>query len=199
MVDARGRVEYLNPAAVRLLGVEPDQARGRPIDEVAARIGETDRKLLIEPVQQSLSGGAPLVLGRRALMVSVPGDGERLVEMSATALRDEQGRPSAYWCCCTTSPSCVACRTPDVLSGDPRCADRAGQPPRIRAPAASDALEVARRGDGAHVLCYLDLDRFKLINDTSGHQAGDAMLREPAKLLRDAGARLGYRGAPRRR
>ena len=37
-----------------------------------------------------------------------------------------------------------------------------------------------------HVLCYLDLDRFKVVNDTSGHLAGDSMLREVAKLLRDA-------------
>ncbi|MGH8206133.1 MAG: diguanylate cyclase domain-containing protein, partial [Steroidobacteraceae bacterium] len=49
-----------------------------------------------------------------------------------------------------------------------------------------EALDVAHRGDGAHVLCFLDLDRFKFINDTSGHIAGDAMLRETAKILRGA-------------
>jgi len=49
-----------------------------------------------------------------------------------------------------------------------------------------DAIDIAHRGDSTHVLCYLDLDRFKTINDSSGHQAGDAMLREAAKLLRDA-------------
>jgi diguanylate cyclase (GGDEF)-like protein len=36
------------------------------------------------------------------------------------------------------------------------------------------------------MLCYLDLDRFKIVNDTSGHLAGDSMLREMAKLLREA-------------
>src|SRR6185437_5649431 len=57
--------------------------------------------------------------------------------------------------------------------------------------------ETARRGENAHVLCYLDLDRFKVVNDTSGHMAGDAMLRETAKILRaavrdsDTVARLG--------
>jgi diguanylate cyclase (GGDEF)-like protein len=50
----------------------------------------------------------------------------------------------------------------------------------------TEALDSSHRGDGHHVLCYLDLDRFKLVNDTSGHLAGDSMLREVAKLLRDA-------------
>jgi diguanylate cyclase (GGDEF)-like protein len=49
-----------------------------------------------------------------------------------------------------------------------------------------EALDTAHRGDSAHVLCYLDLDRFKSVNDNSGHVAGDAMLREIAKILRDA-------------
>ena len=47
-------------------------------------------------------------------------------------------------------------------------------------------MDTAHRGDSAHVLCYLDLDRFKSVNDSGGHVAGDAVLREIAKILRDA-------------
>ncbi len=49
-----------------------------------------------------------------------------------------------------------------------------------------EAAEAARRGEASHMLCYLDLDRFKIVNDSSGHLAGDSMLREVAKLLREA-------------
>ncbi|EQD58320.1 PAS/PAC sensor(s)-containing diguanylate cyclase/phosphodiesterase, partial [mine drainage metagenome] len=49
-----------------------------------------------------------------------------------------------------------------------------------------EAVESGQRGDGQHVLCCLDLDRFKVVNDTSGHVAGDSVLREVAKVLRDA-------------
>ena len=54
----------------------------------------------------------------------------------------------------------------------------------------------ASRGAG-HAACYLDLDNFKLINDTCGHIAGDAMLKQLSELLaasvrgRDTLARLG--------
>src|SRR6185436_16405487 len=48
-----------------------------------------------------------------------------------------------------------------------------------------EATEAARRGEASHMLCYLDLDRFKIVNDSSGHLAGDSMLREVAKLLRE--------------
>ena len=59
-------------------------------------------------------------------------------------------------------------------------------PPKVRVDRLIEAVESARRGEATHMLCYLDLDRFKIVNDTSGHLAGDALLREVAKLLREA-------------
>jgi diguanylate cyclase (GGDEF)-like protein len=45
-------------------------------------------------------------------------------------------------------------------------------------------LDTARRQDCQHSLLFLDLDQFKIINDTCGHLAGDEMLRQLADLLR---------------
>ncbi|HYW04145.1 MAG TPA: EAL domain-containing protein [Gammaproteobacteria bacterium] len=58
-------------------------------------------------------------------------------------------------------------------------------------------LEDVRDNDSAHALCYLDLDNFKVINETCGHAAGDDLLRRLAQLMQqhagpgDSLARLG--------
>lgn len=55
----------------------------------------------------------------------------------------------------------------------------------------------ARNEKSTHLVCYLDLDQFKLVNDTCGHRAGDALLRQIAHELKavlrknDTLARLG--------
>ena len=58
-------------------------------------------------------------------------------------------------------------------------------------------LETGRDDNSEHALCYIDLDQFKIINDTSGHVAGDELLRQLGRLMiemvrkRDTLARLG--------
>ncbi|WP_290649617.1 EAL domain-containing protein [Aquisalimonas sp.] len=60
-----------------------------------------------------------------------------------------------------------------------------------------ESLHEARTEGSVHALCFIDLDQFKIVNDTSGHAAGDDLLRQVARLLhqhlreRDVLARLG--------
>lgn len=47
-------------------------------------------------------------------------------------------------------------------------------------------IESARHGGRIHALCYLDLDKFKVVNDSCGHLAGDALLKQLGAVLTNA-------------
>lgn len=183
--DADARVDYMNPAAAHLMNVVADEAVGSSLDDLAQVVDEADRKLLAEPVRQALSAGTPLNLGRRALLIRAPGKAEHLVELSVAPIRLETGETTGAVMLLhdVTEMRGLARQmsyqaTHDALTG---LVNRREFERRLQ-----DAIDTAHRGDGSHVLCYLDLDRFKAINDVGGHGAGDAMLREAAKILRDA-------------
>jgi diguanylate cyclase (GGDEF)-like protein/PAS domain S-box-containing protein len=183
--DERGRITFMNPAAERLTGSEAAQATGKLLEEIISLVDEADRRLLADPVHQALTSGAPVTLGRRALLLSRANGGERSIELSASPVRNDAKEVvgAALLLHDVTELRGLARQmsyqaTHDALTG---LVNRREFERRLE-----EAIDSGQRGDGQHVLCYLDLDRFKLVNDTSGHLAGDSMLREVAKLLRDA-------------
>ena len=183
--DADGRITYLNPAAERLAGTTRGGAIGRTLDEIIGLVDEADRRLLSDPVRQALSTGVSVNLGRRALLLSRATGSERSIELSASPIRNEtQAVTGAIVLLHDVTELRGLARqmsyqaAHDALTG---LVNRREFERRLE-----EATEGAHRCDSAHVLCYLDLDHFKTVNDSSGHLAGDAMLREVAKLLRDA-------------
>ncbi|MBV8403281.1 MAG: EAL domain-containing protein [Gammaproteobacteria bacterium] len=183
--DRDGRINYMNPAAEQLTASPADAAIGRLLEEIVSLVDETDRRLLSDPVHQALTTGAAVNLSRRALMLSRANGSERSIELSASPIRNSAREliGSVVMLHDVTEMRGLTRQmsyqaTHDALTG---LVNRREFERRLE-----EAIESGHRGDGQHVLCYLDLDRFKIVNDTSGHLAGDSMLREVAKLLRDA-------------
>ncbi len=194
--DPDGQIVYMNEAAEQLLGLARSAAAGRRLVDLVALIDEVDRQSLGDPVARSLSERRRVNLGRRAVLLSKTGTRECSVELTASPLRDPSGQLIG---CVVVLHDVTEMRgltremsyqaSHDALTG---LLNRHEFQRRLE-----EALVSARSEDGSHVLCYLDLDRFKAVNDTCGHVAGDNMLRELAGLIReevrdsDSVARLG--------
>ena len=197
--DASGHIDYANPVACRLLGAELRDIRGHTLAAVASLVDETDRKLLPDPVQLALASGTTVNLGRRAVLLSLASGSERSIELSAAPIRSRDNATDEVTGTVVLLHDVTEVRglarqmsyqaTHDALTG---LTNRQEFERRL-----GESLAVAHRGDATHALCYIDLDRFKVINDSSGHLAGDSMLREVGKLMRaavrdsDTVARLG--------
>jgi len=182
--DTDGIIDYLNGAAEKLTGMSRESAMGKRMTDLMTLVDETDRKDLGDPVARCLSERRQIGLGRRALMISKDGSRELSVELTASPIIGPGD---------TVAGAVVIMHDVTEIRGLTR---------RISYQAAHDALtglinrlEFERRlaealddghGEPVHsVLCYMDLDRFKAVNDTCGHLAGDNLLREVAKLIRD--------------
>jgi diguanylate cyclase (GGDEF)-like protein/PAS domain S-box-containing protein len=184
-VDAEGRIDYINHSAAALLGQGFDQVVGKSFVDVASLVDETDRRSLGDPVRKALATGGRVTVGKRAVLVPTNGSMERSVEISVTPLKsDAKEALGLVLVMHDTSELRGLTRqmtyqaSHDALTG---LVNRREFERRLR-----EAMDAAQTGDIAHALCYLDLDRFKVVNDTCGHTAGDNMLREVASIIKDA-------------
>lgn len=194
--DASEQIDYLNHAAELLLGLKAADALGRKIGDLVKLVDESDRRPLSDPVAQCLSTRSRVSVGRRGLMIVGVNADERSVEINASPLKNARGELAGVVVVIrdvsearglTKQMSYQA--THDALTG---LVNRLEFERRTQ-----EALEQAHTNANNYVLCYMDLDRFKAVNDTSGHIAGDNMLREVAALVKetvrdsDTAARLG--------
>jgi diguanylate cyclase (GGDEF)-like protein/PAS domain S-box-containing protein len=182
--DVSGRIDYLNQAGEQLIGVSAVDALGKNITDIIQLLDESDRRSLGDPVRHCLATQSKVTVGRRGLMISRGGGEERSVELTVTPLKGQKGdlvgtvivvRDVSELRGITKQMSYQASH--DALTG---LVNRREFERRLE-----EALATAHTNEARHVLCYLDLDRFKAVNDTCGHMAGDGMLREVAALIKE--------------
>jgi len=182
--DNNGHIDYMNQAAEKLIGSNRDDAAGHRIGELFALVDDTDRRPLGDPVERCLEMRRRVNMGRRAVMVSADGEHEHSVELTASPIRGPGSSISGTVVVfhdvgeirgLTRQMSYQA--THDALTG---LINRHEFERRL-----DEAMDTAHTEEAVHMLFYMDLDRFKAVNDSCGHVAGDNMLREVATLIRE--------------
>ena len=182
--DNDGRIDYMNLAAETLIGTSRDAAAGHRASELFTLVDDADRRPLGDPVERSLSMRRRVNMGRRAVLISQDGENEHSVEITASPIRGPGNSISGAVVVIhdvselrglTRKMSYQA--THDPLTG---LINRREFERRL-----DEAMDSAHAEEAVHMLFYMDLDRFKAVNDSCGHMAGDNMLREVAGLIKE--------------
>ena len=193
--NLEGVVDYLNPMAERLTGWSSIEAVGRPVGEVFSLYDEMTRRPLAGPVERCLAENRLIESPPHAVLVRADGM-EYSVRDSAAPIRDREGRLVGAVLVFKDvtqlrgmEREMVYLASHDGLTG---LINRREFEVRLKR-----ALRSARGERRLHAMLYLDLDEFKVVNDTCGHLAGDELLKQVTALLRsrvrriDSLARLG--------
>lgn len=180
--DVRANVQYLNPVAESLTGWTNSEAIGQPLEKVFHIVNEETGKTVQNPIVRCLQEGCIVGLANHTVLINKTGS-TIAIEDSAAPIRD---------------------RTDAILGGVLVFHDVSykrnmmkelehhahhdaltGLPNRLNFnECLNKALARAKRKQGMLAVMFLDLDRFKLINDTMGHNLGDLLLKDIAERIR---------------
>lgn len=193
--DAEGNVDYMNPAAERLVGCRATSARGLPIDSLFRILDEETGQQRYNQFNEILEGRAPPATTRPQILQR-PDSSSVAISMTGTPLyKDGVVTGAVVALHDMTSEKKYIARLSWQASHDSltKLANRREFEHRLER-----ALQQQDPGqENQRALMFLDLDQFKIINDTCGHAAGDKLLCEVAEALQihlrvdDLLARLG--------
>tara|TARA_R110002124_G_scaffold63783_5_gene174705 strand:- start:1334 stop:3031 length:1698 start_codon:yes stop_codon:yes gene_type:complete len=193
--DAQGNIVFMNPAAELLTGYQSAVALGRPVRDIFALfVGETGQRVPC-PVAQCLASGTVTNSDDDVILIGPTGI-EREIRCSASPVRMAgHTLDGAVLVFQDVTHSRAMQRE---LAHSAHHDDLTGLPNRVAFDRAlNTAIAAAADGKRMHCLLYIDLDRFKPVNDSAGHAAGDALLQQVARTIRgscrshDMAARIG--------
>ena len=185
-----GKFMAANPALVRMLGYDSE-------DELLAV--DVARDVYADPEHRDSWTRAMAEFGevRNAELVLKRKDGSKLVVLeNSRAVCGSEGEVLFYEGTLTdiTAAHALSQQLSHDASHDPLTGLKNRREFEVRL---QHALELSQATGATHAVCFMDLDRFKIVNDTCGHVAGDELLRQLGQLLQtkvrtaDVVARLG--------
>jgi len=193
--SADAKILYMNPVAERLTGWTGDQASNILLNNVVKIINEETGQLAANPIDRCLSENVVEYYSSHAALIRYDG-GTIPIEVSAAPMRDDEGL--VVGAVMVLQDVSQARRLTKQLSYQASHDALTGlYNRRMFEDHLQAALLNVQEEDRYHAMCYIDLDQFKIVNDTCGHMAGDELLRQIAVLLQgcirevDVLARLG--------
>ncbi len=179
--DAVSQITYVNAAAENLIGQRLDEIAGRRLDEVVVLTHPQTLKVTQSMFALCLARGEPVKRPDRCLLHRPDGTPCYIVD-TASPVHDSEGAVSGV--------VVVLHDATENMKRDLELSHRAAHDPLT---GLTNRFEFERRLDECveryrHIqrpamLLLIDLDRFKAVNDTSGHAAGDEVLRRVAQTL----------------
>ncbi|MEG4243897.1 EAL domain-containing protein [Microcoleus sp. MON2_D6] len=193
--DAQGNVRYFNPIAERLTGWKNHEVQGVHFSTVFLIVDQVTREPVENPINKALLEERIVTLANNTILIAHDGT-EYPIADSAAPIRDRQGQIiGAVMVFHDVTESRYLTRQ---LSWEENHDALTGLINRRRFEQhLVDAIASVKHSNHQHALCYLDLDQFKVVNDTVGHIAGDELLRQITALIQqgvrahDMLARLG--------
>ena len=184
-INSDGEVDYINPVAQDLTGWDMRSARGRAITDIMMIVNEHTRATVENPVVRCLKDGRVITLEDNSILINKNGD-EIPIQDSAAPIRDRIGNIiGSVMVFHDISHETRLFRqlsyqaSHDTLTGLINRREFENRLISVLENTQDDKKQ-------SHALLYVDLDQFKVVNDTFGHTAGDTLLKQVSKQVQSS-------------
>jgi len=181
--DINGCIEFMNPAAEKISNWTLAEAKGLPIDEVFKFKNEINKKLVDNPVYKCLRENVSLDFPKGVILSRSDGV-DVCLENSAAPIK-EKGQ-NVVGAVLVIRDVTESRKLTERISYQAQHDSLTGLINRMEFEHRLDkALVAARNNNTSHILLYVDLDQFKVVNDTCGHVAGDELLCQLTTIFKE--------------
>lgn len=179
-----GEITYLNPVSEHLTGWSNQAATGQPIQTVFKIYHEITMEPAVNPALKSMETGNILALANRSILINHAGESIS-IEDSGAPIIDRQGQ--IIGSVLVFHDATEAKKLQSKLTWQATHDSLTGLSNRTAFESQLEELieEAAHSPDSQHYLLYIDLDQFKVVNDTAGHNAGDELLKQVALCIKE--------------
>ncbi len=181
-INEQQRIDYMNPVAEGLTGLPQLDVVGQKLSDIFEILDEQERTPEYLTINECLVKGHTMTLSTNILMNRIDGR-EFAVEIIIAPTHDQSGNITGAVLAMhdMTETRGLTRKIAHQANHDPLTGlSNRHEFERILRKLLHKSKEEGRE----HVLCYIDLDHFKVVNDTCGHIAGDELLRQVSEILR---------------